>query len=268
MSTSLEEKLRRILSEKKEKIVPENIKEGVEIFGVVGNYGKGIPTETEYTKLSYIESTGTQYIETFAYPDRFMDIDIKYRRTSNLDYGWEAPFGCREHGYNFVFWDRANGSETTKATQFSTLTYQEWEISKSNFNIDTMLKIAHDCYVLQFDGEIYQIEKNSYSTSKSTTSINLFANKNKDGSVDSPCCMRLYSCKIYYKNELYRDYIPCKDASGVVCLYDKISKMYFYNQGTGDFIAGPELPDIAEPTVTPKAEEQIEQDYIEETIDY
>ena len=45
-------------------------------------------------------------------------------------------------------------------------------------------------------------------------------------------------CKIYKDTSLIRDFIPVKDENNVVCLYDKISNQYFYNAGTGDFIAG------------------------------
>ena len=50
--------------------------------------------------------------------------------------------------------------------------------------------------------------------------------------------MKLFSCQIYDNGTLIRDYLPCLDKDGVACLYDKVSETYFYNQGTGEFIAG------------------------------
>ena len=52
---------------------------------------------------------------------------------------------------------------------------------------------------------------------------------------------KLYHCKIWNNGALERDFIPCKDPNGVVCLYDKVEGKYYYNQGTGDFTAGPEV---------------------------
>jgi hypothetical protein len=58
--------------------------------------------------------------------------------------------------------------------------------------------------------------------------------------------MRLYSCKIwkttaYEGAPLIRDFIPCKNASGEVGLWDDVNSVFYGNAGTGTFIAG-ELP--------------------------
>ena len=58
--------------------------------------------------------------------------------------------------------------------------------------------------------------------------------------------MRLYSCKIwkaitYEGVPLVRDFIPCKNASGEVGLWDDVNSVFYGNAGTGTFIAG-ELP--------------------------
>lgn len=60
--------------------------------------------------------------------------------------------------------------------------------------------------------------------------------------------MRLYSCKIwktiaYEGTPLVRDFIPCKNASGDVGLWDDVNSVFYGNAGTGTFIAG-ELPDL------------------------
>ena len=41
--------------------------------------------------------------------------------------------------------------------------------------------------------------------------------------------------KIYQNDILVRDFRPCLDTEGVPCMYDEVSKQYFYNQGTGTF---------------------------------
>jgi hypothetical protein len=42
----------------------------------------------------------------------------------------------------------------------------------------------------------------------------------------------------YSDGENHIDLIPVIDKDGVACMYDKVSGEFFYNQGTGDFIAG------------------------------
>jgi hypothetical protein len=52
--------------------------------------------------------------------------------------------------------------------------------------------------------------------------------------------MRLYGCKMYDGGHLVRDFIPCKNAEGVVGLYDKQTNK-FYTTPTGAFTAGTTL---------------------------
>lgn len=56
-----------------------------------------------------------------------------------------------------------------------------------------------------------------------------------------PAFAKLYSAKIYVDGALVRDYSPCLDLSGTVCLYDAVSRSYFYNAGAGEFIPGPQI---------------------------
>ena len=58
--------------------------------------------------------------------------------------------------------------------------------------------------------------------------------------------MRLYSCKIWKTVAfegvpLIRDFIPCKNASGEVGLWDDVNSVFYGNAGTGAFTAG-EIP--------------------------
>ena len=51
--------------------------------------------------------------------------------------------------------------------------------------------------------------------------------------------MKVYYNRIYNaNNELIQDLRPCLDPNNVACMYDMVTGTYFYNQGTGEFIAG------------------------------
>ena len=64
---------------------------------------------------------------------------------------------------------------------------------------------------------------------------------------------RLYFCKIYNLDEMVRNFIPCYSTttvtdvngkewpSGTKGLYDTVEGKFYTNQGTGEFIAGPEV---------------------------
>ena len=49
---------------------------------------------------------------------------------------------------------------------------------------------------------------------------------------------RIYATKVYKDDVLVRDFIPVLDKDNIACMYDKVSGEYFYNQGSGEFIAG------------------------------
>ena len=49
---------------------------------------------------------------------------------------------------------------------------------------------------------------------------------------------QIYYCQIYDNDVLVRDFWPCWDQDGVLCLYDKVGKKYYYNAGTGEFKGG------------------------------
>lgn len=50
--------------------------------------------------------------------------------------------------------------------------------------------------------------------------------------------MRIYDIKIVIDNAAVRDFIPILDNNDVPCMYDRVSKQLFYNQGTGTFLYG------------------------------
>ena len=52
---------------------------------------------------------------------------------------------------------------------------------------------------------------------------------------------RIYYAKYWKNNVLVRDFIPVLDANGTPCMFDKVEGKFYYNQGTGNFIAGPIL---------------------------
>ena len=49
-------------------------------------------------------------------------------------------------------------------------------------------------------------------------------------------CLKIYDFKIYNnQGTLIQHLKPCLDTEGIPCMYDEVSKQYFYNQGTGTF---------------------------------
>lgn len=99
------------------------------------------------------------------------------------------------------------------------------------------------CEVAYLQNKVVINDKSYAFPSRTFTSpftIYLFA-CNTGGTVEleSIGAMKIWYCKLYEDSVLKHDFIPVIDLEGVPCFYDKITKKFFYNKGTGQFIAGP-----------------------------
>ena len=70
--------------------------------------------------------------------------------------------------------------------------------------------------------------------------------KNSGSAVDTSslgnyASMKLYSCKIYNNGTLVRDFVPAKNSSGTIGLYDTVNGACYTNAGSGTFTAGADI---------------------------
>ena len=61
---------------------------------------------------------------------------------------------------------------------------------------------------------------------------------NRNGSIAEQLSGKLYYAQLYSGDSSIRDFLPCKNASGAVGLYDLVGKQFYGNAGTGTFTAG------------------------------
>lgn len=194
-----------------------------------------------YTQLEYIESSGTQYIDTsISAPNGFKAIlDWMFTDFSGDNnkavLGSEdgaAPWACnwlQKRGGSGYYWTLGAYSVFGSSTAISANT--RYSIDMSTIKGDSHLKV---------DGNSIITDTNS--NDRSSNALYIFANNNA-GTVGNLSPARLYSCKIIKDDETVRNYIPAKrNSDGIVGLYDLVSKSFFTNAGTGAFIAGKEIP--------------------------
>lgn len=90
-----------------------------------------------------------------------------------------------------------------------------------------------------------QTYKYALSTHESKGIIYIFANHNSGSSnanaIQHIGGMKLYSFKMYDNGILVRDFIPVKNEAGQVGLWDRVTRTFFANAGTGEFVAGPDF---------------------------
>lgn len=198
--------------------------------------------------ISYIESTGTQAINTGVYPHK-TEIYLKAQcvqlvnpSSSNMNF----LAGCYNSSSQRYYAVKSESSNELSASNRSngqiTLSsdvdiYNVFEVVYNNDNNEVL-----------FNGQVKgTVSDLSYQVDHA---IGLFAQitttNGINPSYEHKGYYKLYACKIRDKetDTLLRDFIPALDEYGVVCLYDKVTKTYFYNQGSGKFkgeIIGSEL---------------------------
>lgn len=187
-----------------------------------------------YTQLEYIQSSGTQYINTSFVPNFetriIMDCEI-ISHPSNASF-----FGARA---------AAAGNDITSNTLVimaeGYIRSDYYGSSVNNSSIPSgRITIDRSSNVTTFSTTTL---RNTVSSRSSNDTLYLFAT-NTNGASSLPGRIRLYSCKIYDGETLTRDYVPCRNSSGSVGLYDIVNNTFYNNQGSGTFASGPIVPSV------------------------
>ena len=184
-----------------------------------------------YTELEYIQSSGTQYIDTGFKPNQDTRVVTKFDMIQT-DTAWRKLWGSGSGSYNldFALW---NDGTTKLQSYYGTKTNSAVPITSMSLNVDANKNIW------EYSGETITFDKNNFTCAYSMYIFNV----NKDNSsAYLPGMMKLYFFKIYNNEVLVRDFIPCKNPSGAIGLYDTVNNKFYQNVGSGTFIAGPEIP--------------------------
>lgn len=197
----------------------------------------GLPSG--YKQLEYIESSGTQYIDTGVKPSNNTQVSINFN--ANPIKNNTEILGARNSGvyYELLF---ENDGSPFLYLQYGSKT-PTVQVSDGAFN----LKISNGKLYNISTGAI-MVDASASGTFSISNTLYLFALHNASGGVERGIAAKLYSCTIYNENTMVRDFVPCKNVSGAVGLYDIVEGQFYANAGTGTFMAGPEIPAPAAPT--------------------
>lgn len=205
-----------------------------------------------YTQLEYIESTGTQYIDTgIIYSSSkdyiiYQDIQGSGSQNSNKGSGWNAGGALFAQHSSQYWFDGANGITNVEATNRTKATIH----INSGTNSDT----DYSWYFVS-NGTTFTSSRGhaSLSTYGGSQGYPLLTSTVNTGTIGTQYNMsaKLYRATITVDNVLERDLIPCKNSSNVVGVYDTVNGVFYQNAGTGTFTAGATAP-------TPNAPIEIE----------
>ena len=179
-----------------------------------------------YKKLEYIQSSGTQYIDTGFKPNQSTKIELDVLSAEGTSSNIPYIFGTQDSSNNYFVatWVLGYGSGmvTTGINLYD-----------GKFHV---VKVENGA--LYKDGSI--IAQRTVSSFSIGVPIFLFAVNSSRQSMGYGAC-KLRSCKIYNNGMLVRDFIPCKNPSGVIGLWDDVNSVFYQNAGSGTFISGPEV---------------------------
>lgn len=184
----------------------------------------------DYIELQYIQSSGTQYIDTGYKPNNNTRVQCRFELLeSGRAYG---VFGSRIAYQNTAFDLFANGQNSSKD-------FQDDYGSNVNAPMASTLgiyEIDKNKNVTNLNGNIYTFPSSTFQSNYNIYILGI----NTAGSTNNQLgSLKIYSCQIYNNDILIRDFVPCKSIYGVIGLYDVVNGIFYTNSGTGSFIAGP-----------------------------
>lgn len=198
----------------------------------------------EYQEVEYIQSSGTQYIDTSVIPTVntrvVLDIDV-------LSYPGDylAIFGERHTTQTtnlFSFWV---SSATTFRTDFG-----------SSTGNTTITASVIGRYVIDKNKNVTTVQgitaTNPTSTIQTTYPIYLLSNNYGGTADDRRPIAKIYSCQIYDSDILVRNFVPCyRISDNAAGLYDLVNGVFYANVGSGTFTVGANSNKHSIVTITP-----------------
>lgn len=194
-------------------------------FSRAARHIEGLPDG--YTALEYIQSSGTQYIDTGRKLTQESDITIDFRIVGEIN-RHAGIFGSRQSASqnNLTLFQKTTPNvfsgdfseyQKHRFTAASSLERTKIQMNKNGVWVNDILKKSWSD-VADFEtptnGLIFDVGNNNWAKNKAV--------------------MRLYS----YTDGDAQQLVPCLDSAGTPCMYDLIGKTTFYNQGTGAFTWG------------------------------
>lgn len=190
--------------------------------------------------IEYLESTGTQYVDTGYYADGYTSVDIVMRLSPNTNLSnFEIVYIGRESSSVPVFWGQFNSAGIPQGSTLyfycrqNTMRYTYWKplstaaaTAWGNYHLSARSVTANGVSLTPNNVVGEQGRK------RCATQLRIFE-RAQGGSV------QIASVKIHDNGVLVRDFVPVRiETAGY--LYDKVTGNLFGNSGTGSFILGPD----------------------------
>ena len=194
-------------------------------FSRAARHIEGLPDD--FTPVSFLQSSGSQYIDTGRKLTQDSDITIDFSIVGEINRN-AGIFGSRESAsknnlalFQITSPNTFNGDFSEylnhRFTAASSLERTKIRMNKAGVWVNDILQKSWSD-VADFEtptnGLIFDVGNNNWTNNKAV--------------------MRLYS----YTDGDAQQLVPCLDANGTPCMFDFVSRKPFYNKGSGSFTWG------------------------------
>lgn len=199
-----------------------------------------------YTRLEYVESTGTEYIDTgYIFTSENEKITADFQVT-NLAYGIQDKFLLGTQNT-----DISKGGLWVEQYRYSSSsTARNWYVRfgssasvfglADNENARYQIELSKNTFKLYSGDTLIGSLSPDWGGTFQNTPLTIFGRLNVAGGEFIGTPSKFWSFKIKNGDTLTLSLIPAKrNSDGVVGMYDLVSQTFFTNAGTGNFIAGP-----------------------------
>ena len=201
-------------------ITPEALLAGHTAHDKSGQKITGTLEVPKFLPLTFIQSSGTQYIDTDFVPNQDTRIDIVIQLSDNES---ATVAGVDESWITNAFAIFSNVAEYGSGSLAGT------------FYGSSIVTVSLNKNKLYKNGTL--LSTGTYKQFNAPCSLTLFA-LNRNGDVREYSSMNLYQCQIYDNGELVRDFSPVMLLTGEVGLWDSVNNKFYGNAGTGTFGGG------------------------------
>ena len=183
-----------------------------------------------YIRMTAIESSGTQYIDTGLKPNQYTRLICDFQFVGQYS-SFTTIFGTRD------------ANSTTAANMFSLSISSANQFRSDYFGSPVNITVPSLSARMKVDKNknvttIGDLTATNTAVQSGECANNLFLfGMNNVGNAQYMSATRIYYCQIFNDNLLVRNYVPCKNPSNVVGLFDTVNQMFYANSGTGTFTA-------------------------------
>lgn len=182
----------------------------------------------EYTQLEYIESTGTQYIDTNYTPQQYDEIEIK-NLTCNTTSNFQTILGAGNETNALIL-------TIARSVDQPTQSYYKYFATGSATQISTILS-SNTNLKINSNGQLLFNDTVVGSSTYNGSIGNLYIFKGFSSTKPYYASAKFSEFKITNNGNIIRDFIPViKNTTGEAGLLDKVNGVFYGNSGTGKFL--------------------------------